>query len=345
MCKVSFKRGKMTRSASLELDITTIIKVLNQEEFYKYLGVNESDGIQHSQMKEKIGKECYRRVHAILKTELNSANRIEAINTLAIPVVTYSFNIVNWTLSDIKKMDTRIRKLMTCNRMHHPKADIDRLYIPRTEGGRRMIQLELSLKTTTIGIQKYLETTKDWMLQLVHIHEQSKKFHSIKKESTKFAKELNIETTIGAELPCTLQAKNLKKRAKQKGLKKIKERWEGKPLHGQYPKCSKQADVDQEKTHHWLRGMGLKAETEGFIMAAQDQSLFTRNYQSKIVKNGTDPKCRFCDQYDETIDHLVSGCPILTQNEYKNRHDRVGKFANITTHHMLRNGMNIKRHQ
>ena len=57
--KVLFKRGKLTRSASLELDIATIIKDLNQEEFYKYLGVNESDGIQHSQMKEKIRKECY----------------------------------------------------------------------------------------------------------------------------------------------------------------------------------------------------------------------------------------------------------------------------------------------
>ena len=72
--------------------------------------------------------------------------------------------------------------------------------------------------------------------------------------------------------------------------------------------------------------MGLKAEREGFIMAAQDQSLFTRNYQSKIVKNGTDPKCCFCDQYDETIDHLVSGCSILTPTEYKNRHDRVGQY-------------------
>ena len=82
--KVSFKRGELARSASLELDITTIIKDLNQEEFYKYLEVNESDGIQHSQIKEKIRKECYRRVRAILKTELNSANRIEAINTLAI---------------------------------------------------------------------------------------------------------------------------------------------------------------------------------------------------------------------------------------------------------------------
>ena len=42
-------------------------------------------------MKEKIRKECYWRARTILKTEHNYANRVEAINTLAIPVVTYSF--------------------------------------------------------------------------------------------------------------------------------------------------------------------------------------------------------------------------------------------------------------
>ena len=45
-------------------------------------------------MKEMIKKECYGRARAILKTELNSANRIEAINTLAMSVVQYSFNII-----------------------------------------------------------------------------------------------------------------------------------------------------------------------------------------------------------------------------------------------------------
>lgn len=36
---------------------------------------------------------------------------------------------------------------------------------------------------------------------------------------------------------------------------------------------TKDADVDQRNTHQWLRG----AETKGFTMAAQDQSLFIRN--------------------------------------------------------------------
>ena len=42
---------------------------------------------------------------------------------------------------------------------------------------------------------------------------------------------------------------------------------------------------------------------EGFIMAAEDQSLFTRNYQAKTIKNGADPKCWFREKLEESIDH------------------------------------------
>ena len=61
-------------------------------------------------------------------------------------------------------------------------------------------------------------------------------------------------------------------------------------------------------------------------MAGQDQSLFTRNYSAKIIKNGADPKCQFCEKCEETVDHLVSGCPIKAPNQYLQRHDRVGQY-------------------
>ena len=86
----------------------------------------------------------------MLQSELNAKNKLEAINTSAIPVASYSFNVVNWNLEEIKRIDRKIRKLMTLNRMHHPKADVSRMYIPRKEGGRGMINLEMTYKTTTI---------------------------------------------------------------------------------------------------------------------------------------------------------------------------------------------------
>ena len=63
-------------------------------------------------------------------------NRILAVNTLALPVMTFSYNIINWNLNELKKIDIKIRKLLTCQRMYHPKTDVARLCIPRNKGGR-----------------------------------------------------------------------------------------------------------------------------------------------------------------------------------------------------------------
>ena len=52
-----------------------------------------------------------------------------------------------------------------------------------------------------------------------------------------------------------------------------------------------------------------------------------RNYQANILRNGVSSKCSFCDNNIETVDHFVSGCPVLaTKKKYKNRHDRVGQY-------------------
>lgn len=87
----------------------------------------------------------------ILKREHNAINRIEAMNTLTILVITYGYNVINWKLSELKKLDTNTRKLLTMAKMHHLKADIDRLYLPIADGGRSLVQLELTYKTTNIG--------------------------------------------------------------------------------------------------------------------------------------------------------------------------------------------------
>ena len=56
------------------------------------------------------------------------------------------------------------------------------------------------------------------------------------------------------------------------------------------------------------------------------QSLPTRNFQANILENGADSKCRVFHKHTETIDHIVSVCPILATTEYVNRHDRLGLY-------------------
>ena len=306
--KATFKRGKLEKFGNVRLDEETILKDLEQEKVYKYLGVDEFSGIQHATMKQTLQKELVRRTRLILKTKLPSRNKITAINTLAIPVMTYSFNIVDWNLSEVKRLDTKIRKTITTRSMHHPKADIHRLYLPRSNEGRGLTHLELSHKTSTICLFRYLNLLDDWMQQLALRHEKEKGSHSVVKEAREFRREidLDLETEFDGKMKNTENARKLKRIANERGKKAIDIAWKSKPLHGQYTLRSQRADVDLHETHQWLRSTGFKAETEGFV-AAQDESLFARNFQANILHNGADSRCRFCNASTKTIDHLISG--------------------------------------
>ena len=143
----------------------------------------------------------------------------------------------------------------------------------------------------------------------------------------KYINEINLSTdNISQNSTSTEKAKQIKAQAKTKNINELKEGWKDKPLHGKCPIRASDPDGNSSLTHQRLASSGLKSETEGFIIAAQDQSLPTRNFQANILENGADPKCRVCDKHTETIDHLVPGCSILAPTEYLNRHDRLGQY-------------------
>ena len=99
-----------------------------------------------------------------------------------------------------------------------------------------MTQLQLSSKTSTIGLFRYLNLSDDWMLQLALKHEKEKGSHSVVKEAKKFAREidLDLETEFDGEMKNTENARKLKRIAEEKGKKTINTAWKSKPLHGQY---------------------------------------------------------------------------------------------------------------
>ena len=94
-------------------------------------------------------------------------------------------------------------------------------------------------------------------------------------------------------------------------------------MHGQYIWNIDRELISEEDTFLWLSNGDLKAETESEIVAAQDQALKTKYYATKILDTETDSKCRLCQQFDETTDHIMSACPILVKEQYIKRHDGV----------------------
>ena len=158
-------------------------------------------------------------------------------------------------------------------------------------------------------------------------HEKAKKKYSVASQATVFRRELNLPEVLEAEneVP-TVYARNVKQKAKHQAQVQLKQKWEDKSMHGQYPKRVNEKDVDHQMTNQWLKSGGLKSETEGFIIAVQDQAIKTNYYRRNILNDGTDPMCRICGQYQETIDHIVAGCPELAKTEYLHRHDKAASY-------------------
>ena len=178
------------------------------------------------------------------------------------------------------------------------------------------------LITITIIITIITILSDDWMLRLALKHEKNYRICT----QNGFISWNCGETSNMGRLKNTESAWKLKRTAKEEGKKAINTDWKSKSLHGQYPLQSQKADVDLHDTHQWLVSARLKSETEGFIIATQDQNHFLRNFQANILLNGADLRCRFFNTSTNTIYHLISGCTILAPNEYTNRHNHVRQY-------------------
>ena len=50
--------------------------------------------------------------------------------------------IIEWTKEDVKKMDQKKRKIITMYGGLYPRSNIQRLYLPRSEGGSGVVSIE-----------------------------------------------------------------------------------------------------------------------------------------------------------------------------------------------------------
>jgi hypothetical protein len=87
-----------------------------------------------------LKKEYTRRLRIMLKSELNPKNKFTTIGALTFPVLRYNFGIINWRLEETRKIDRKTRKVLTVYKMHHRKADVDKLYVKKERRRKRPIR-------------------------------------------------------------------------------------------------------------------------------------------------------------------------------------------------------------
>jgi hypothetical protein len=110
-------------------------------------------------------------VRLTLDTEFSANSKIQAIGSLALPALRYSFGIINWHQEELQNLDRETRKLLTIHGQHHPKEEVDRLYVPRKQGGRGLINFEEVYTAELTKLVEYLESKEDPLLHIVRAHQ------------------------------------------------------------------------------------------------------------------------------------------------------------------------------
>ncbi|XP_039759615.1 uncharacterized protein LOC120633471 [Pararge aegeria] len=146
-----------------------------------------------------------------------------------------------------------------------------------------------------------------------------------------FKHRLNSLATVQSDAkltPLNLKDKTFQKNETQTTEQTKINEWARKSLHGRHRHDLCQPNVDKAASNAWLSRGELFPETEGFMIAIQDQIIETRNYQRHIMRilNLPTDLCRKCNSNSETIQHITGACKLIAQTEYKHRHDQA---ANI----------------
>ena len=275
---LEMRRGRQGGSSEIELPDDQHIGEI-EAEGYKYLGILQLDQTLNTKMKGKITTVYIRRVKKLCRSKLNGGNLIDGINTWAVGVVRYNAGIVDWTMEEVANMDRRTRKILAMNGFLHTRSNVARLSPPRKEGGRGLIGIEECVRRESKSLHGYLRESTEWMFQAA-------------------LKEKVI-----------VEEKSLQDYERRRKDEKVKN-WKEKALGGAF--VQQISDDAEEESWRWLRNGFLKKETDGLILAAQEQSLRTNSINCSIDKTSETPLCRLCGDATETVRHsqwMQEGCP------------------------------------
>ena len=116
--EIIFERGQMVKGEGLEV-LHERMKTIDPDEnvTYKFLGVEQADGIKTKEVFERIKTEVENRLELLIKTELNDRNLMKAINSKVIPVAEYPMNVCRFSKEELLELDQIIKRQLRKNNM------------------------------------------------------------------------------------------------------------------------------------------------------------------------------------------------------------------------------------
>ena len=125
---VVFARGNLVKGEDSQV-LNEKMKIIDPGKYviYKFLGVEQADGIKKKEVYNRVKEEISRRMNIITRTELNDKNLVKAINAKVIPVAAYPMNVCKFTQSELTELDQVIKRDLRKNNILGRQASNERL--------------------------------------------------------------------------------------------------------------------------------------------------------------------------------------------------------------------------
>ncbi|XP_055637371.1 uncharacterized protein LOC129776028 [Toxorhynchites rutilus septentrionalis] len=301
---VHLLKGQLTESGGYEVYDGEFIRDMVRGESYKYLGFRQLTGIRHSDIKTELRDKFLSRVNCVLRTFLNAGNKVRAINTFAVPLLTFSFGVVKWSKTDLEDLERRMRKAFKEAEMHNPQSVLERVSLPRKEGGLGIVDISALCIAQVRQLREYFAERANQNALYRAVCAADRGYSALHLAQAEY------------QLNCNLQTVEEKIAA-----------WKQKAVHGAHPHQLDRPHVDKAASNLWLTRGELSSVVEADMIAIQDRIMPTRNCRRYVWHQDVDDICRMCHQPGENIEHIMGGCPVLANAAYTERHNNVARIV------------------
>ena len=128
----------------------------DQNETYKFLGIEPGEKIDKEKVFERITTEIGKRLKTLTELELYDKNLIRAINCRVIPVAAYTMNVIRFSKAELNEFDMIVKRELRNKKMLGRLSSDERLYMNRKLGGRELISFRDVYKKTKVRVATYM---------------------------------------------------------------------------------------------------------------------------------------------------------------------------------------------
>ena len=254
------KAGRVAAGDALRLQSGATIPNVQYGETYKYLGIAQLFGVNLAKTKEAIRKEYLGRIRKVWSGHTNSKTRVANHNQWCAGVFRYLFAAVHWTRSELVQLDWRTRKVLVQNKCHHSGAAVERLYLPRSEGGRGLQNLLQIWEREVVSTASYLLHSDDPQVQgAVELQEEMGAMGrcSFLDQARQIVEKHRCDIELAETHPKTCSGE-VKKHQQEAATTRLLE----KTLHRVHAQQTREKGCDRRATVKWLQEGKLQPTTE-----------------------------------------------------------------------------------